>query len=148
MRQTGYINPFRCQGHHCPNVLLRCLDPRFHAALAEALPAWLVEISGSRGFASLGLPGGAQAILDPAVRPVVFQALEITIDRLGATGLVIADHVDCRACGGSERHGSPQDEERFHLDQLRQARQVVKEAYPGLATMLIYVDWDKITELQ
>jgi sugar/nucleoside kinase (ribokinase family) len=148
MRQASYTNPFRSEGHHCPNVLLRCLDPRFHAALAEVLPTWLLEVSGSRKFASMALPGGAKAILDPPTRPVLFEALDTAIRALAANHLIIANHVDCRACGGSEEHGSPQDEEQFHLEQLRQAREVVKEAYPRLGVMLVYVSWESIREVE
>lgn len=148
MPQTSYTNPFRYQGTHYANVLLRCIDPRFHAALEQALAPRLLQVSGSSAFASMALPGGAKAILDPTVRPVVFQALDMAIRALEANRLIIANHVDCRAYGGSEQHGDPQDEARFHLEQLRQARRVVQEAYPRLEVMLIYVDWDKITEIE
>jgi len=148
MRHINYTNPHRYRGAYCPNILLRCIDPRFHAALEAALPARLTQLSGSGAFASMALPGGARAILDPQSRPVVFEALDLAIRALEANRLIIADHVDCRAHGGSDAHGHARDEEQFHVEQLRQAREVVKEAYPRLEVLLLYVDWDRIVEVE
>jgi hypothetical protein len=147
MRQISYTNPFRYQGA-CPNILLRCIDPRFHAALEQALPEALLQMSGSGAFASLGLPGGAKALLDPETRPVVFQALDLAIEALRAHRVLIADHVDCRANGGSERHGSPPAEAQFHGEQLREAREIVHAAYPRLEIVLLWQDWESITEVE
>lgn len=147
MRQVTYSNPFRYRGTYCPNMLLRCLDPRFHAALEGALPPWLTQWSGSSAFASMALPGAARALLDPVSRPVVLEALETAIAALEANRLVIANHVDCRAYGGSERLGSPAAEAAFHVEQLQLARQVVNEAYPRLEVVLLYQDWETIREV-
>lgn len=147
MRQASYTNQLRYRGRYCPNILLRCIDPRFHAALEGTLPAWLTELSGSGAFASMALPGGAAAIVDPAVRPVVFQSLDLAIKALEANRLIISDHIDCRAHGGSEQHASPQAEEQFHVEQLHKAREVIKETYPRLEVMLIYQDWESIREV-
>jgi hypothetical protein len=147
MRQVSYANALRYQST-CPSLLLRCLDPRFHAALEQALPQWLAEVTGSGSFASLALPGGAKAVLDPATRPVVFQALDLAIQSLGTTLVVIADHVDCRAYGGSAQHADLGAEARFHAEQLRQARAALQETYPRLAIVLVWQDWESITEVE
>lgn len=147
MRRADYTNEFRYRGSYCPNILLRCIDPRFHAALEAALPQWLTQLSGSGAFASMALPGGAAAILDPAARPVVFRSLDLAIRALEANRLIIADHIDCRAHGGSDVHAGPWAEEQFHQEQLRKAREVIRETYPRLEVMLIYQDWESIREV-
>ena len=147
MRQVSYTNSLRYQGS-CPSLLLRCIDPRFHAALEQVLPQWLVQMSGSGVFASMALPGGAKAILDPAVRPVALQALDVAVQHLGVTTLLIANHADCLAYGGSARHAGAQEEARFHAEQLRQAREAVKEAYPRLEVVLLFQDWESIAEVE
>jgi len=148
MRQTSYSNPFRYGGTYCPNVLLRCVDPRFHASLEQALPLWLTPLSGSGRFASMALPGGARALLDPTSQPVVLEALETAIRALESNRLIIANHADCRAYGGSEQRGRPHEEEAFHAEQLRQAREIVQAAYPRVEVLLLYQDWESIAEVE
>jgi hypothetical protein len=147
MRQISYVNPSRYQGS-CPNILLRCLDPRFHAALDGVLPQWLLEMSGSGAFACMALPGGAKAILDPESRPVVFRALDLAIATLKADRLIIANHRDCLACGGSTQHATPQEEAEFHAVQLQQAREAMLEVYPRLQVVLVFQDWESIREVE
>jgi hypothetical protein len=147
MWRVSYSNPYRYQDT-CPNVLLRCVDPRCHAPLEEVLSPWLLEKSGSRAFASMALPGGAKALLDPASQTVVMEALAFTVTRLQAHRLVIADHRDCRACGGSERWADAPAELAFHTEQLREARAVVQAEFPRLEIVLVYQDWETITEVE
>ena len=148
MRETSYNNPFRLGSLYCPNVLVRCADFRFHGAL-EATLAWpFIPMGGGHSFASVGVPGGSRAIIDEDARKVVFAALDIALKRHEANRVIIADHLDCAAYGGSDLHQDPEEEERFHLGKLREAYRIVKAAYPRLEVVLLYQDWERIKEVE
>lgn len=148
MRKSSYTNLSRYRGHACANILLRCMDGRFHTALEEIVAQWFMERSGSRGFASIGLPGGVKALLDPARQGFALEAIGVAVSCLGATRIALANHADCRAYGGSETHPDPEREKQFHVAQLHQAREVVLAHYPQLEVMLLYQDWEAVEEIE
>lgn len=147
MRRLQYLNPFAGSGRYCPNVLLSCVDPRFHRFLEEALGQLFIPLGGLHEFASIAIPGAARAAVDERLRPVLFEALDIVISRHDANRLIIANHVDCGAYGGSEAFGGPEQERAFHLDQLQEAASVVRRQYPRLEVVRLYQDWSDITQV-
>ena len=147
MREITYDNPFKLKGLYCPNVLVRCVDVRFHGSLERALSQAFIPMGGVTDFLSVGVPGASKAILDAASRPLVSAAIDIALRRHDANRLIIADHIDCAAYGGSDQHQSREDEERFHAQRLREALEIIKSAYPRLETVLLYQDWETIKEI-
>jgi len=148
MRTVAYHNPFSGRGHYCHDVLIRCMDFRFHRSLEGALRELLAYQGGFDAFDSPGVRGGgSKCILDADSRKVVFAALNLAIQKHKASRVVVADHVDCRAYGGSPAHENAEAEERFHAERLHEACAILRQAYPGLDVVAVYQDWDSIAEV-
>jgi len=124
-------------------LVIRCMDFRFH----EYLEANLEKLLGKRSqfFDSPGAGGGgSRSIIDETSRKVVFNAVDIGQEKHGIKRIVIADHIDCGAYGGSGKFSGEVEEEKFHKEQLRLAKEIMAKKYPSLEIVIIYQDWDKI----
>ena len=126
----------------CENMVVRCMDYRFHAALPELL----AEHFGVESFEhdSPGGCGGSKALIDERPRKMILEALELAVSLHGVRRLVIVDHVDCGAYGGSERFDGAEEERVFHEERLREAREIAADAQPDAEVVLFYQDREGI----
>lgn len=136
----------RAEDRYCDNLVIRCMDFRFHARLAELL----AQHFGVERFEcdSLAGCGGSKAIIDEQWRAVIFQALDLAVPLHRVRRVIIVDHVDCGAYGGSGKFGDRRDEAQFHAERLREAREIVHRSYPQLEVALFYQDRDGITPVE
>lgn len=148
MHEQVYDNPYRDGPADCPNVLLRCVDFRFHGTLEVAVAAHLTAAGERSDFISLGVPGGSWSLLHDDTRGAILSALDIAQQRYQSYRVLIADHVDCGAYGGSGAHASLEAEQAYHYARLREARQLLLEMHPELSVMLLYQDWERIAWLE
>lgn len=130
----------------CENVVVRCMDFRFHADL----PALLAEHFGVECFEydSPGGCGGAMSLIDDVSRELILNALDLAISLHGVRRLVIVNHVDCGAYGGSERFGAPAAERDFHAGQLREARDIALQRHRDLEVVLFFQDEQGISVVE
>jgi hypothetical protein len=127
----------------CDNMVVRCMDFRFHAEL----PRLLAEHFGVECFeydSPGGGCGGSKSFIDPDCRKIVLHALDLAVSLHSVKRLVIVDHMDCGAYGGSERFGDLEVERQFHVERLQEAREIVREHHPQLETVLFIQDGDGI----
>lgn len=130
----------------CENLVIRCMDYRFHADL----PARLAAHFGVECFAydSPGGCGGSKSLIDERPREMMLEALDLGVSLHGVKRLVIVDHVDCGAYGGSGQFDSPEVERQFHVERLREARQIAAEAQPEIEIVLFYQDHEGLSMIQ
>ncbi len=131
----------------CDNMVVRCMDFRFHAEL----PRLLAEHFGVECFeydSPGGGCGGSKSFIDPDCRKIVLDALDLGVSLHGVKRLVIVDHIDCGAYGGSARFDSEEGEREFHAKRLREAREIVREHHPQLETVLFIQDTEGITPVE
>lgn len=147
MQEHAYENPYRNGPGDCPNVLLRCVDFRFHRTLETAVEAQLGADGDRPDFISLGVPGGSWSLLHDDTRGAIMSALDIAQRRYQSYRVLIADHVDCGAYGGSIAHAGLEAERIYHFARLREARQLLLEMHPELSVILLYQDWETIAWL-
>ena len=144
--EIAYQNEFKDKVHECGTLLIRCMDFRFHKALEDNI----AEIVGEPAcaFDSPGIGGGgSKSVIDEDSRKVVFGALDIAVSKHHVKRVIIADHIDCGAYGGSNQHQDAEAEEKFHIEKLNEAREILQGAYPGLKIILLYQDWDSIKKI-
>jgi hypothetical protein len=134
-----YENPHRGVLHLCDVVVLHCLDWRFHGYLDGLLPQ---VVGGAAAWDRLALPGASRAVLEEVTRPGVMAGVQAAMLKHGVTRIVVVDHVDCAAWGGSVIHADPQAEAEFHAARLAEAAQVLRKAWPNLRTLTLYQDWE------
>lgn len=145
--EIAYQNEFKDKGHSCGTFLIRCMDFRFHKYLEENLPKIIGETSCSFDSPGVG-GGGSKSVIDEESRQVVFGAIDIAVEKHDIKRIVITDHVDCGAYGGSSKFENEAAEEEFHIEKLHAASEIIKRAYPKLEIVLIYQGWDVIKTIE
>ena len=99
------------------------------------------------------LPGAAKAINDcQGEADVPMACVGVPCDLHHAARIVIVNHQDCGAYGGSKQFNGDDDaEQKFHEQQLRKAKEKVLAQYPGKEIILAYaklVDGGESIEFQ
>jgi len=146
MEKVEYQNSYREKGHECENLVIRCMDFRFH----KQLPGLLSEIFEEEvlEYDSPGVGGGgSKAVIDANSREVLFGAIDIAVEKHKTKRIIVVDHIDCGAYGGSGEHENPEAEEKFHAEKLGQAKEILNNKYPELEIVTLYQDWDSIKSI-
>lgn len=139
MRTLSYANLHRCGARNCENLVLMCMDFRFHRQIAD-----LLSSAGYGSFDVLALPGASKAVADEGTCGAFLAALDTAITLHGIKRVMIIDHVDCGAYGGSSSFGSFEEEEEFHMEALRQAGEVIRDTHPSVEVVGAYMDWSSL----
>lgn len=129
--------PFKYKNiHACGAVVLTCIDFRFWRETVK----FVEEELGIKTFDFPSLPGAAKAINDcPHNEEVAIKCVSVPLNLHHAKKLVIVNHQDCGAYGGSkEFKGDGQAEQSFHETELMKAKAKILEKYPGFQIILIY----------
>jgi carbonic anhydrase len=143
MRAMSYVNFLRDRENRCETLVIACVDFRFRKHMCD-----LLSYAGYRAFDILTLPGAAKSVSDPDYHASLFKAIE-TIVRVHETRrIVIVDHIDCAACGGSEAFGNPDVEEAFHTDLLGAAYDAIKGRFASLDVEMAYLDWSSLRPVE
>ncbi len=145
-KNVRYKNEYQNKGHECKNLVIRCMDFRFTPYIKGLLDQMYADEGGFESYDSPGVGAGAsKAIIDQGSRPVVFSSIDIAVQKHQAKRVVVIDHIDCGAYGGSSQFESPEKEEEFHIIKLKEAGEILKDKYPELEVVLLYQDWDMLT---
>ncbi len=110
-------------------VIVSCIDYRFWP---EALSILEKKF---HSFDLIELAGGAKNIVSPTHqfdKKAVLESIGVAIDLHGAKTLILINHVDCGAYGGSKKFASPKKEEIFHKKELLKAKQICRKIFPEL----------------
>ena len=110
--------------HQVSTLVVTCVDFRFRELFAE----WIAE---RLGFADLiAMPGASQAVLEI---PAVVQQIKRMVSLHHVERVVVADHIDCGAYGGSKKFGGDLSAEvGMHQEQLEKARALLLREVPGV----------------
>ena len=122
--------------HSCEAVVLTCIDFRFWCETVEFVEKEL----GIKDFDFPSLPGSAKAINDCLKEDdLAFNCISVSCDLHHAKKVVIVNHEDCGAYGGSAKFGGDQEkEQKFHEEELRKARKKLIDKYPGKEYVLLF----------
>ena len=129
--------PFKFKNiHHCEAAVLTCIDFRFWRETLEYVEKEL----GLKSFDFPSLPGAAKAINDCASDDdIAMKCVSVPRDLHHAKKLVIVNHQDCGAYGGSQVfNGDSEAEQKFHEEELRKAKTKILAKYSDLQVILIY----------
>ena len=127
--------PFRYKGvHACEAVVLACIDFRFWRETMQ----WVDEILGIKSYDFPKMPGAAKAINEAHEGDVALSSIGVPCELHHVKKIVIVNHSDCGAYGGSGKFVSSEEEQAFHEGELRKARDIVKQKYPEQEVILAY----------
>jgi carbonic anhydrase len=128
---------FRHQNvHHCEAVVLTCIDFRFWRETLEFIENEL----GIKTFDFSSLPGAAKAINESAGdNDIAVKCISVPCDLHSAKKIVIVNHEDCGAYGGSAKFNGDQEAEfEFHIKELKKAKEKISAKYPRKEIILAY----------
>lgn len=122
--------------HNCEAVVLTCIDFRFWQETIEFVEKELKLVS----FDFPSLPGSAKAINECAgENDLAFSCVSVPIDLHHAKKVVIVNHQDCGAYGGSKKFaGDSEAEQKFHEEELRKAKEKILKKYSDKEIILVY----------
>jgi hypothetical protein len=128
--------PFKFKDvHHCETVVLTCIDFRFWKETVQFIESEL----GIKTFDFPSLPGSAKAINESNDEEFIFGCISVPIELHHAEKIVIINHQDCGAYGGSAKfNGDEKTEQEFHENELKKAKEKISAKYPDKKIILVY----------
>lgn len=133
--------PFKFpQSHHCSAGVVHCEDFRFWHQLHEFLKTkYDLDF-----FDLVSLAGGGGAVVACNLdnpEDITTKSINVPFALHGADTLIVFNHRDCGAFGGSAKFNQNHDQEQaFHFDQLRQAKTKLSQKYPDKTIITVYAD--------
>lgn len=119
--------------HHCEAVVLCCIDFRFWRETLEFVEKEL----GIKNYDFPKIPGAAKYINEK--NDLAMQCISVPCGLHHAEKIVIVNHQDCGAYGGSAKFNNDSEaEQKFHEAELRKAKNIIAEKYPDKEIILIY----------
>jgi carbonic anhydrase len=122
--------------HSCEAAVLACIDFRFWKETMQFAEGEL----GIKTYDFPKLPGAAKAINDCLSEvDVAMKCIGVPCDLHHVEKIVIVNHADCGAYGGSVQFkGDLEAEQKFHEGELKKAKEKILAQYPGKEVVLIY----------
>jgi carbonic anhydrase len=128
---------FKYKGvHNCEAVVLACIDFRFWKETMK----FVEEELGIKSYDFPKLPGAAKAINECASdAEVPMSCIGVPCDLHHVEKIVIVNHADCGAYGGSGKFaGDAEEEQKFHEEQLKKAKAKLATKYGEKEIILAY----------
>lgn len=122
------------------SIVLSCIDYRFWPDTLSLLEKKYGE------FDLIELAGGSKNLASPSTeadRTAVLESIKVSVELHGAKRIILTNHLDCGAYGGSKAFESTEEEIDFHKLELEKAAKIVKEMFPELAVEEVIVKYDK-----
>ncbi len=127
------------------SIVLSCIDYRFWP---DALPK-LEKKFGT--FDLIELAGGSKNLASPASeadRRAILESIQASVGLHGAKQLILTNHTDCGAYGGSEAFNSQEDEIEFHQSELKKAASIIRKTFPDLEVQRVIIALDDKNKIQ
>lgn len=124
--------------HHCQALILLCIDFRFWQTTLEFVKNKLKI----KSFDILALAGGAKSLASPTKKiyqQTVLGNIKISVDLHQIQKIILVNHQDCGAYGGSQRFKSLKEEITFRQKELQKAKKFLSKIYPKLKVIKIFV---------
>ncbi len=126
------------------SIVLLCIDYRFWP---HALPL-LEEKYGA--FDLIEMAGASKSLVDPLKSEdevTLLENIEISIKLHHPERLILTNHTDCGAYGGSKKFASHNEEISFHKEELSRAKKIAEEKFPQLKIEALIIDKDDLDEI-
>ena len=125
-------------------AIVWCYDHRFSDALSQ-----LIARLKPAHYDLISVAGGAKALTasgEPAEKEYIFSQIKTSIELHHTKKIILMNHMDCGAYGGSARwNNDPQLEMDFHVNELRSASDFLwRELGDEVEVQLVYMDFNKL----
>lgn len=117
----------------CDTLLITCIDYRYAVANQEFINETL---SLKDNYDHISIPGSIYNLVNPETQGLLFSKFELSVRLHLIERIVIINHIDCGAYGGSDSFGSEIAERETLITDLTNARRLLIEKYPTLEVNL------------
>ena len=122
---------------HKLSIVLLCIDYRFWP---HTLPL-LEEKFGE--FDLIEIAGASKNLVSPieeSDKETLLENIGISIKLHNSEQIILTNHTDCGAYGGSGKFSSRKEEEDFHRNELLKAKIIINQKFPNLKVILLIID--------
>ncbi len=121
--------------HRCQSLVITCMDFRLHQAVREFLLSRNLE----NKYDLVALAGATKDLVDhdTAGTTILMKEIEISHTLHGVNHIMLIHHTDCGAYGGHDAFDDIDAEQDKQLGDMRVARSLIQEQYPGLEVELV-----------
>lgn len=134
LRKTGV--PGGKSVHACAAMVLSCMDYRFWESVSEFVRTKL----GIPHFDLVTVAGAAKPINDSGCSGLAGSCVDVACNLHGVQKIIIVNHKDCGAYGGSRNFKNSEEEDRHHHEELRKAKRIISEKHPDKEVIIGYAD--------
>lgn len=128
--------------HYCQALVLACIDFRFITGLAN----WLKNQNLEKDYDLITIAGSAKNLASPQnenEKEFILKQIEISNRLHQIKKVILVNHQDCGAYGGSAAFGSLKEEFEFHQEELMRGKEKILEGFPNLTIQLVYARIDQ-----
>ena len=119
--------------HICQAVVIHCIDFRIQEAIHDFL-------QGFHGVDHISLAGGVKELLEKGKESLTFSNLEISSRLHEPKKIILVQHEDCGAYGGSKAFENAQKETEFQREQLEKAKELLSVSFfQAIETKIAYL---------
>jgi len=111
--------------HTCKALVLHCIDFRFQEQISEFL-----EKKFPQSYDRVALAGGVKELLENGERSITLKNLEISSQLHQPKTIVLIQHEDCGAYGGSKAFTTFKEEAEHQKRELQKAAVLLKDHFP------------------
>jgi hypothetical protein len=126
--------------HSCEALVVMCMDFRFR----DWVPEKVADLTDLSGYDLVSYAGGALLLGsdDPTEREALLSQVRLSNRLHGISKVVLADHEDCGAYGGSKAFSSRSEEFECHRVKMTKAAAAIRCELPHLRVILSYARMD------
>ena len=135
----------KLSSHHyiADAAIVWCYDNRFWRSFGA-----LIEKEGLKHFDPIIVAGGAKSIASPSKkteREFLLKQIELSIKLHHTPRVILMNHTDCGAYGGSKTFGNDVEKEfSTHEKELEKAKKLIKKHFPKVKVDVVFVGFENI----
>lgn len=120
--------------HTCEAVVLSCIDFRFW----ESVSKFVKNDLGIEDFDLASIPGGVKSINESDCDGVAGGCVKIPCELHNVKKIILVNHKDCGAYGGSSNFENSDKEDSYHIEELKKAKEIISKKYPDKEVLMLY----------
>ena len=126
------------------SIVISCIDYRFWP---KALPL-IKEKYGD--FDLIEMAGSSKNLISPMEtedKVALLENIRISIQLHNPQRIILTNHIDCGAYGGSKNFQSQDEEMAFHKNELIKAKEIIKQEFPQMLVEIEFISKNEKGEI-
>lgn len=122
--------------HNCKTLIVHCMDFRLGKPMKEYMEK--KNLLGDCDIISVA--GGVKSLLtpkNPSDRDFILRQIDISVNLHRIKEIILSNHTDCGAYGGSAKLNSSEEECEFHIGEMKKAKELIMDKYPNIEIKMV-----------